>query len=66
MKVKLYTTPTCTKCKILKSIFTSRGVEIEEIQDMAILKAKGIMSVPIVELEDGRLLEFEEATKLTK
>lgn len=65
MKVKIYSTPTCVKCKMLKAMFDKKGIEYEECQDVLLMQNMGIMSVPMVELSNGELIGFEDASKLT-
>ena len=56
----IYTTPTCDRCKVLKTKMTAKGIEFIEIQDAEIMKQKGINFVPVLEVDD-KLLEFGEA-----
>ena len=51
--IKLYTIG-CPACKVLE----------QKIEDEEIISSKGIMSVPVVELEDGTLLNFQTANQL--
>lgn len=56
----IYTTPTCDRCKVLKTKMTAKGIKFIEIQDAEVMKQKGINFVPILEVDD-KLLEFGEA-----
>ena len=64
--IKVYSTPTCTKCKILKEKLQSKNIEYEEInlfQHKDLIdkfSKKGIMSVPIVEIDD-EIMDFKQA-----
>ena len=40
------------------------NIDVEKIEDEEIISSKGIMSVPVVELEDGTLLNFQTANQL--
>lgn len=61
--VTIYTTDTCPKCKILKKKLTSKNIEFKEVNDIEILKSLDIYEVPILELDDGKDLEFNEANE---
>ena len=58
--VKIYTTSTCPKCKILKKKMESKNIDFEEITDMEAMMALGFLSVPWLEV-DGELMDFNEA-----
>ena len=59
--LKLYSQPTCGMCKALHIKLDRLGIPYEEIQDLKIMKAKGIQSVPVIELDDGKLLRGADA-----
>lgn len=65
--IKLYTTH-CPKCKVLEKKLALKNLEYEQVEDMdEIMKAAeraGINSTPLLELEDGKILDFMEANKL--
>lgn len=61
MQVTLYTT-FCPKCKVLESKLKQKNLDYEEITDMDIMKSKGIMSVPVLEV-DGEMMDFANANK---
>ena len=56
----LYTTPTCTRCKVLKMKLGIKNISYEEIDDEKILQEKGITFAPALEV-NGDLLNFEQA-----
>ena len=58
--MKLYTTPTCGRCKVLKEKLNNKGISYQEIQDADVLVERGIKFVPVLEVED-KLLNFMEA-----
>lgn len=58
--VVVYSTPTCPKCKVIKSKLKSKNIEYVENQDVDIMLSKGITSVPYVEV-DGVLMDFNSA-----
>ena len=60
--VTIYTTATCPKCKILKKKMDVKGIEYEECLDEEKMQALGIMSVPVLSV-DNKLLDFPEAVK---
>ena len=58
----MYTTPTCSKCKVLKKECENRGVTVtcvditEDSKAHALLLSMGLHSVPQVS-QDGKFLE---------
>lgn len=59
--VKIYTTDTCTRCKVLKAKMDSKGIEYQSITDPDEIKKLGIMSVPYMQIDDGELMDFATA-----
>lgn len=57
--ITVFTSPTCPKCKILKSKLKEKGIKFEESQDYG--RMQGLMSLPALELEDGTLQTYEYA-----
>ncbi len=62
-KIKIYSTPTCTYCIILKKYLTDKGVEVEEIDVSQDEEAKKYMidktnqmTVPVTELPSGEFI----------
>lgn len=43
-------------CKLVKTECEKNGIPFSYVNDEEIMSAKGIMHVPVVELEDGRML----------
>ena len=56
----LYTTH-CPKCEVLEKKLNMNNIQFTIIDDKNVMINKNILSVPVLELEDGRLLEFKEA-----
>ncbi len=74
-KVKVYSTPSCPYCELLKQFLTEKGVEFEAIdvsQDekaqKKILEKTGKMAVPVTEIDDKIVIGFdrEKIVKLLK
>ena len=61
----LYTTDTCPKCKVLKLKLASKNIEYVEISDINVITAKGIKSVPVLEV-DGEMLNLSQANDFIK
>jgi len=65
-KVKVYTTPTCMYCKMVKDFFDDKGVEYSEVDlsvDVAareeVVKKTNQMGVPVIEIaEEGKDPEY--------
>ena len=58
--IKLYTTH-CPRCKVLETKMSKKGINYEEINSIDIMTEKGFKSVPVLELEDGTILDFAKA-----
>ncbi len=59
--VKIYTTDTCARCKVLKAKMDSKGIEYQSITDPDEIAKLGIMSVPYMQIDDGELMDFAKA-----
>lgn len=59
VRVVMYSTG-CPRCNILKSKLDSSGVEYEVCDDIEKMKSLGIMSVPVLGVDD-ELLGFTDA-----
>ena len=62
MKVIFYTTG-CPRCKVLKYKLDQKGIKYEEFIDVAQMLNMGINAVPMLQIEDGDLLDFSAAVK---
>ena len=59
----VYTSPTCGKCKQLKTLLNEKNIDFIESEDVKFVATQtDIKSLPIVELE-GRYIDFIEALK---
>lgn len=61
MEIKFYSTH-CPKCSVLEKKMKSKNISFEEINDVETMKAKGIESVPMLEINDT-LMNFAEAVR---
>ena len=61
LNVVLYSTH-CPKCKVLESKLNQKGIDYEEVNDVKIMREKGFMSAPNLEV-DGVVYDFKEAVK---
>ena len=59
--VKIYTTDTCPRCKVLKTKMDAKEIPYESITDVNEIKKLGIMSVPYMQVDDGELMDFATA-----
>ena len=64
--VKVYSTPSCPYCKMVKQFLTENGVAFEDIdvsvnQNMAheMIQKSGQMGVPVLEIEDQIVVGFD-------
>lgn len=60
--IKLYTND-CPKCRVLKAKLDSKDIAYEKINDIDLIMEKGIESVPVLELENGTMMDFSSAIK---
>lgn len=61
LNVVLYSTH-CPKCNVLESKLNQKGINYEEVNDIKIMREKGFMSAPNLEV-DGVVYDFKEAVK---
>lgn len=61
-KLILYTT-NCPRCQLLKERLTQAGMEYAVVDDIDVILNKGIAEVPVLEIEDGRLLSFGDSIR---
>jgi len=66
-EVKVYTTPTCPYCEVLKQFLREKGVDFEAIDvsqdDKAqkyIVEKAGKLEVPIIEIDDKIIVGFDK------
>lgn len=64
MNVILYSTH-CPKCKVLETKLKQKNISHEEVNDIDVMKAKGFMSAPVLEV-DGVVYSFKEAVNWIK
>lgn len=60
--MRLFTTDTCPKCKVIKTMLDKAGMEYTLCQDIEEMEKLGIQSVPVLEVND-KLLPFAEILK---
>ena len=59
--IKIYTTDTCPRCKVLKVKMDAKGIPYESITNVDEIQRLGIMSVPYMQVDDGELMDFATA-----
>lgn len=57
----LYSTISCPMCKMLATKMDEKGIRYEKVVDEDVLASKNIMHVPILETDDGRMMDLAEA-----
>jgi len=68
-KVKIYITPTCSYCQVLKEFLKENNIEYEEY-DVAVdaekreemIQKTGQLSVPVIEINNEFVVGFNKAT----
>lgn len=56
----------CPMCKILLKRLDQSNIKYTICDDEEIMKQKGLMSVPVLETDDGQLLTFDKAVAYIK
>lgn len=59
MKITLFSTH-CPKCNVLEKKLQQKNISYEEVNDVEIMKEKGYLTVPILEV-DGMIMDFKTA-----
>ena len=67
MKVKVYSTPACVYCHMVKEFLKNNKVKFEEIdvstnEEAAheMIEKSGQMGVPVIEIDDEMIIGFDE------
>lgn len=65
--VNIYTTPSCTYCKMAKEFFKEKGVGYQEFDVAAdpqkrahMIDLTGQLGVPVIEIEDAIIIGFNK------
>lgn len=66
-KVVIYSTPTCTYCKMTKDFFTANNVDYTDIdvsqneeKRNEMVEKSGQMGVPVIDIENKIIIGFDE------
>ena len=67
-KIKVYSTPTCPYCNVLKDFLTEKGIEFENVDlsqneeaQKYILEKTGKLAVPVTEIGNTFVVGFDKA-----
>lgn len=73
MKITIYSTPTCTYCKMAKEFLEEHKVPFEEINvavDVAkrkeMIEISGQMGVPVIDVDGDIMVGYDQATLASK
>lgn len=69
VKVKIYSTPYCSYCRMAKSFFAEKKIAFDEV-DVSVdhaaaeemIKKTGQMGVPVIEIGEDTVIGFDRAT----
>lgn len=61
-EIKLYSLPTCGRCKILKQKMNEKEMSFIEIDNEQELESENIYTVPVLEV-DGQRMNFTDANQ---
>jgi len=64
IKVTFYSN-NCPRCKILQQKLDEKGVIYEKVSDINIMRQKGFMSAPMLEV-DGKIMDYLQAINWVK
>lgn len=59
--IAVFSRPNCPKCMILKSRLETEDREFKTSDDAEHMASLGIMSVPMMQVDDGDLMDFNSA-----
>lgn len=65
-RFKIYTQAVCPKCRVLKKMLEDRNINYTECTDIEKLKDLGFTSTPVLETEEGIMMDFTTAVKYIK
>lgn len=57
MNIILYKTMTCSQCKVVKAKLDAKGLSYTEITDNEVMAARGITSIPQLQIDDNTPME---------
>lgn len=64
--ITLYSSSSCPRCKVLKMKMDKAGIEYNVVEDIKEMEGLGIKSLPHLQLEEGKLLDFSGALAFVK
>ena len=59
MQITLFSTH-CPRCVVLEKKLKQKGIDYNEVNDVAIMEEKGFLTAPVLEV-DGKIMDFKEA-----
>ena len=54
--VTIYSLPSCTKCKMIKTKLHHKGIEFDECDDLDTLNSLQIKNVPVLKTDTGEII----------
>lgn len=60
--IKFYSND-CPKCRVLKTKLDDKSIQYEKIDNIDLMLEKNIETLPVLELEDGVIMDFSSAIK---
>ena len=67
MKIKVYSTPTCPYCHLVKEYLKEKGVEFEDIDVsqnesalQELIQKTGAMAVPVIDIDGEIVIGFDK------
>ncbi|MDD5318665.1 MAG: glutaredoxin family protein [Candidatus Pacebacteria bacterium] len=72
-KITIYSTPTCTYCKMAKELLTEKGIPFESVDVQAdiarrkeMIEKSGQMGVPVIDIDGEIMVGFDRDQLLAK
>ena len=57
--IKLYSLPTCPRCKVIKTKLSQAGIQFDECQDIDVMQDMDITSAPALAIRTDSSSEFK-------
>ena len=59
--IEIFTTESCSRCKMLKQRMIDKNIDFKENNDEEEMAKLGFMTVPMLRTDEGELLDFGKA-----
>lgn len=63
--ITIYSTG-CPRCNVLEKKLEQKNIEFTKVTDMEVMLSMGIKSVPMLQIDDGALMDYMNAVNWVK